>query len=96
MMRSDSVESDSVERLSTSSATRLGWHRSRLKLIARMVRAAIETRTTNLAEWAVPIKPQVQTDSPDRCIQAFFETFQTDYEDLGRFLLDLSRPEEER
>jgi hypothetical protein len=37
----------------------------------------------------VPIKPQVQTDSPDRCIQAFFETFQTDYEDLGRFLLDL-------
>jgi hypothetical protein len=37
----------------------------------------------------VPIKPQVQTDSTYRRIQVFFETFQTDYEDLGRFLLDL-------
>jgi hypothetical protein len=40
-----------------------------------MVRAAIETRTTNLAEWAVPIKPQVQTDSTHRRLQAFFEKF---------------------
>jgi hypothetical protein len=59
-----------------------------------MVRAAIETRTTNLAEWAMPIKPQVQTDSTYRRIQAFFEKFTfekftPDYEDRGRFLLDL-------
>jgi hypothetical protein len=42
----------------------------------------------------VPIKPQVQTDSTYRRIQAFcekftFEKFTPDYEDLGRFLLDL-------
>lgn len=78
-----------VRRLTRVLDHRLGWHRSRLKLMARMVRAAIETRTTNLAEWAVPIKPQVQTDSTYRRIQAFFEKFTPDYEDLGRFLLDL-------
>jgi hypothetical protein len=83
-----------VRRLTRVLDRRLGWHRSRLNLIARMVRAAIETRTTNLAEWAVPIKPRVQTDSTYRRIQAFFEKFTfekftPDYEDLGRFLLDL-------
>jgi hypothetical protein len=70
-----------------------------LKLMAWMVRAAIETRTTNLAEWAVPIKPQVQTDSTYRRIQAFFEKFTLEkftsekftpnYEALSRFPLDL-------
>jgi hypothetical protein len=54
----------------------------------------------------VPIKPQVQTDSTCRRIQAFFEKFTfkeftleefnfekftPDYEDLSRFLLDLGR-----
>ena len=42
----------------------------------------------------MPIKPQVQTDSTYRRIQAFFETFTFEtftpnYEDLSRFLLDL-------
>jgi hypothetical protein len=64
-----------------------------------MVRAVIETQATNLAEWAVPIKPQVRTDSTCRRIPASFERstfekftfekFTPDYEDLGRFLLDL-------
>ena len=37
----------------------------------------------------LPIKPQVQTDSTYWRIEAFFEKSSPEYEDLGRFLLDL-------
>jgi transposase-like protein len=51
----------------------------------------LKSEAAKIAEWAVPTKPQVQTDSTYRRIQTFFEKFASDYEDLGRFLLDLVR-----
>jgi len=45
--------------------------------------------TTNLAELAVVMKPQVETDSTYRRLQRFFAGFEFGYQRLGRFLLDL-------
>jgi hypothetical protein len=56
---------------------RIGWHRSRLK-DGPDGTCRRQTRTTNLAEWALQIKPQVQTDSTYRRTQAFFEKFTRD------------------
>jgi len=45
--------------------------------------------TTNLAQLAVVMKPEVKTDSTYRRLQRFFAEFDFGYEALGRFLLDL-------
>ena len=51
---------------------RLGWNRARMKLMARLIRALPIQTTTNLAQLAQVMKPQVETGSTYRRIQRFF------------------------
>ena len=60
-----------------------------MKLMARLMRALPIQTTTNLAQLAQVMKPQVETDSTYRRIQRFFAGFAFGYEALGQFLLDL-------
>ncbi len=78
-----------VKQLTRVLSERLGWNRARMKLMARLMRALPMQTTTNLAQLAVVMKPQVETDSTYRCLQRFFAEFAFGYEALGRFLLDL-------
>lgn len=78
-----------VKQLTRVLSDRLGWNRARIKLIARLMRALPMQTTTNLAQLAVVMKPQVQTDSTYRRLQRFFAGFAFGYEALGQFLLDL-------
>ena len=78
-----------VSRLTSVLSTRLGWNRARLKLVARLVRAALKLTTTNLAELAVAMKPQVKTASTYRRIHRFFAGFAFDYAEFGGLLLRL-------
>ncbi|MCS4056827.1 hypothetical protein [Salinibacter ruber] len=68
---------------------RLGWNRARMKLMARLMRVLPMQTTTSLAELAVVMKPEVETDSTYRRLQRFFAGFEFGYQRLGRFLLDL-------
>lgn len=68
---------------------RLGWNRARMKLMARLIRALPIQTTTDLAQPAQVMKPQVETGSTYRRIQRFFAGFAFGYKELGRFLFDL-------
>lgn len=57
--------------------------------MARLMRVLPTQTATNLAQLAVVMKPQVETDSTYRRLQRFFAGFSFDYEALGQFLLDL-------
>ncbi len=78
-----------VEQLTRVLSNRLGWNRARVKLIARLMRALPIQTTTNLAELAIVMKPQVQIDSTYWRLHRFFAGFAFSYEALGRFLLGL-------
>jgi hypothetical protein len=78
-----------VRQLTRVLSDRLGWNRARMKLMARLMRALPIQTTTNLAQLAQVMKPQVDTGSTYRRIQRFFAGFAFGYEALGRFLLDL-------
>jgi hypothetical protein len=60
-----------------------------MKLMARLMRVLPMQTTTNLAELAVVMKPEVETDSTYRRLQRFFAGFEFGYQRLGRFVLDL-------
>ncbi len=78
-----------VKQLTRVLSERLGWNRARMKLMARLMRVLPMQTTTNLAQLAVVMKPEVETDSTYRRLQRFFAEFSFGYETLGRFLLDL-------
>jgi len=78
-----------VRQLTRVLSDRLGWNQARLKLMARLMRALPIQTTTNLAQLAQVMKPQVDTDSTYRRIQRFFAGYAFGYEALGRFLFDL-------
>lgn len=78
-----------VSRLTRVLSGRLGWHRARLKLMARLTRALLTLTTTNLADLALVMKPQVKTRSTYRRLQRFFASFAFDYDRFGQFLLRL-------
>ena len=78
-----------VKQLTRVLSEELGWNRARLKLMARLMRALPIQATTNLAELALVMKPQVETESTYRRLQRFFAGFAFGYEALGQFLLGL-------
>ena len=78
-----------VRQLTRVLSKRLGWNRAQMKLMARLMRALPMQTTTNLAELAHVMKPEVETDSTYRRLQRFFAGFEFGYQRLGRFLLDL-------
>ena len=60
-----------------------------MKLMARLMRGLPTQTTTNLAQLAIVMKPEVETDSTYRRLQRFFAGFEFGYQRLGQFLLDL-------
>ncbi|MCS3698817.1 hypothetical protein GGQ20_000109 [Salinibacter ruber] len=78
-----------VRQLTRVLSERLGWHRARMKLMARLTGALPMQTTTNLAQLVSAGKPKVETASTYRRLQRFFAEFSFGYETLGRFLLDL-------
>ena len=80
-----------VKKLTCVLSEELGWNRARLKLKARLMRALPIQATTNLAELALVMKPQVETESTYRRLQRFFAGFAFGYEALGSFCSDWCR-----
>ena len=78
-----------VKQLTRVLSKRLGWNRARMKLMARLMRGLPMQTTTNLAQLAIVMKPEVETDSTYRRLQRFFAGFEFGYQRLGQFLLDL-------
>ena len=57
--------------------------------MARLIRALLTLTTTNLADLALVMKPQVKTRSTYRRLQRFFAGFAFEYRQFGQFLLRL-------
>lgn len=67
----------------------LGWHRARLKCMARFIVALLQRTTTDLGALAVALKGSVQTASNHRRIQRFLAEYDIDFAMLGRFVAHL-------
>jgi hypothetical protein len=67
----------------------LGWHRARLKFMARFTSALLRLPTTDLWKIALALKAGVRQKSNYRRIQRFFAEYDVDITALGGLLLDL-------
>jgi hypothetical protein len=64
----------------------LGWHRARLKFMARFIVALLQRTTTDLWALAVALKGSVKSASNYRRIQRFLAEYDVDFAMLGRLL----------
>lgn len=64
----------------------LGWHRARLKFMARFTVALLQRTTTDLWALAVALKGSVKNASNYRRIQRFLAEYDVDFAMLGRLL----------
>jgi len=82
-----------VQSITNVLTTYLGWHRARLKFIARFQAAVLMRQTTNLAKLAASLKGGVQIASNYRRIQwriqRFLSGYEVDFTALGRLLVHL-------
>lgn len=78
-----------VQSITDVLTTYLGWHRARLKFIARFQAALLMRQTTNLAKLAPSLKGGVQIASNYRRIQRFLSDYDLDFTALGRLLVHL-------
>lgn len=67
----------------------LGWHRARLKFMARFTSALLKLTTANLREIAVALKAGVKEESNYRRIRRFLSNYEMDFTALGRLLTRL-------
>jgi hypothetical protein len=67
----------------------LGFHRSRLKFMARFTSAVLSMTTTNLRRIAIALKAGVEAKSNYRRIQRFLSEYDLDVAALGRLLVHL-------
>ncbi len=67
----------------------LGWHRARLKFMARFTSALLKLTTTNLREIAVALKAGVKENSNYRRIRRFLSDYEVGFAALGRLLIRL-------
>ena len=66
-----------------------GWHKARLKFMARFVGSLLKLSTVNLSKLAPALKPDVQVSSNYRRIQRFMAGFAFDFDAFGQLLLRL-------
>ena len=78
-----------VQSITNVLTTYLGWHRARLKFIARFQAALLMRQTTNLTKLAASLKGGVQIASNYRRIQRFLSGYEVDFTALGRLLVHL-------
>lgn len=67
----------------------LGWHRARLKFMARFTAGLLQLQTANLWKIAVSLKAGVQDESNHRRIQRFLSDYDLDFTALGSLLVKL-------
>jgi hypothetical protein len=67
----------------------LGWHRARLKFMARFTSALLRLTTTDLWKIALALKAGVRKKWNYRRIQRFLAEYEVDFTALGRLLLHL-------
>jgi len=67
----------------------LGWHRARLKFMARFIVALLQRTTTDLWALAVVLKGSVRAESNHRRIQRFLSEYDIDFAMLGRLIAHL-------
>ncbi len=60
-----------VKQLTRVLSERLGWNRTRIKLMVRLMRVLPMQTTTILAQLASAGKPEIETDSTYRRLQRF-------------------------
>ena len=78
-----------VESMTSVLSNHLGWHRARLKFMARFTTALLKLATTNLRELAVALKAGVKEESNYRRIRRFLSDYEVDFRALGRLLMRL-------
>lgn len=78
-----------VQSITNVLSDHLGWHRARLKLMARFQLALEKLQTTNLRKIAASLKAGVQQESNYRRIQRFLSGYDVDFTALGRLLVTL-------
>ena len=78
-----------VQSLTGVLSDHLGWHRARLKFMARFTSALLKLTTTNLREIAVALKAGVKEDSNYRRIRRFLSDYEVGFATLGRLLIRL-------
>lgn len=78
-----------VESMTDVLSDHLGWHRARLKFMARFTTALLKLTTTNLRELAVALKADVKEESNYRRIRRFLSDYEVDFTTLGRLLVRL-------
>lgn len=78
-----------VESITNVLNDHLGWHRARLKLMARFQLALEKLQTTNLRKIAASLKAGVKDESNYRRIQRFLSGYDVDFTALGRLLVTL-------
>ncbi|NBB73036.1 MAG: hypothetical protein GVY35_05080 [Bacteroidetes bacterium] len=78
-----------VESMTSVLSNHLGWHRARLKFVARFTSALLKLTTTNLREIAVTLKAGVKEESSYRSIRRFLSDYEIDFAMLGRRLVRL-------
>lgn len=87
--QSDPLVMHYVRSITDVLASHLGWHRARLKFMARFTAALLKLRTTNLWELAVVLKAGVKETSNYRRIRRFLSDYEVDFVALGQFLVRL-------
>ena len=78
-----------VQSITDVLSNHLGWHRARLKFMARFTSALLKLTTTNLWEIAVALKAGVEEESNYRRIRRFLSDYEVDFTVLGRLLVRL-------
>jgi len=78
-----------VQSITDVLSANLGWHKARLKFIARFTAALLKMTTTNLREIATALKAGVKEESNYRRIRRFLSGYEMDFTVLGRFLTRL-------
>lgn len=78
-----------VQSITDVLSAHLGWHRARLKFMARFTAALLKMTTTNLREIATALKAGVKEESNYRRIRRFLSSYEMDLAVLGRFLARL-------
>lgn len=78
-----------VTRLTNVLDEHLGWHRARLKFMARFILSALQLTTSNLRRIAVVLKAEVAEASNYRRIRRFLKDYSVDYTAVSQLLYDL-------
>jgi hypothetical protein len=68
-----------------------GWHKARLKFMARFVGSLLKLTTVNFSDLALALKPGVQASSNYRRIQRFMADFAFDFDAFGNFFCGFCR-----